>query len=316
MAQSGRPIILFNLLPLVNSDFETEGTDVPGWDIATLSLNDLQSDEAGEGFRINPRAGTRGLKQNVSANAVLNKSVCAQRLDMADLANVISFYGGFLACAVMVRYVDGKADTNANMFLKQFSGGTITVDSGTEKVPTEEYKETYRLGSDWGLMVHKIKVDPAAVWAEVRLEYEIFDTGDYDAASNVFWDNVYIGGMVDFVNKGLKGISLKPDLGFRNNIGDGVSEIVRVSTPSGKLDLAVNQVVVDTDLDRDIQCFLESMAIDVPHGCVIWTSRLRHTSRGRHYADAMLDPKSPQYKYPPGVHMRNYKFKFLLPNEY
>ncbi len=310
-----RPIVLFNLFDIQNRYFDDAGSGIPEWDIATLDTNgdNIQSVSANH----NPNTiveSTQSLRQNVLASAVNNKAVAVQRFDCTDLAKVLSFHGAYLAVAAMVKHTDNNSALNSRVFCKMFSGGTIVVDSGTELVPEIEERTIFGT-EDWRLEVHKVKMDSAAVWAEIRLQYLLADTANYDAASFTYWDRPFMGGIVDFQNRGFQGVGIDPNFGYNVNEGDGEVEMVRVSRPSSKLDITVSKVLEGSDLDRDIKAMLDSHSLPTPTPCAIWNNRTKFTNHERHFETAVLDPSSPKYKVPPGVTMRNYKFKFDLPSE-
>lgn len=313
--QSHRPIIINNLLQVLNSRFDSALS--VGWDVATLSVNGLNVIQTDDGFQIHPRDTNFSLRQNVTAETVGNKAIAAQRFSVQDVCDVVKFHNGYMAVAAMCRFVDTLADANAKLELRFYDNtGTATIGSGSLLPPDDEEAVTYYLENDWGLCVHKARVPAGSVWVEIRLIYEIADVANFDMGSYAYWTNVFVGAMADFHAKGFNKISLKPNLGFKTNLGDGISEIVRVAKPTGELDIDIIKVLAGSDIDRDIQIMLDLMAIDAPQGCAIWCSRLLHTSRGRHYMDAILQSKSPKYTYAAGVTMRHYKFKFLLPSEF
>ena len=313
--QSHRPIIINNLLQVLNSRFDSALS--VGWDVATLSVNGLNAIQTNNGFQIHPRDTNFSLRQNVTAATVGNKAIAAQRFSVVDLFDIVKFHNGYMAVAAMCMFDGSLAQLNAKLELSFYDNtGTSTVGSGVLLVPDDDEATTYYLENDWGLCVHKVRIPASTVWAEIRLIYEIADTIDYDASAYAYWTNVFVGAMADFHSKGFNKISLSPNLGFKTNVGDGVSEIVRVAKPTGELAIDIIKVLAGTDIDRDIQIMLDSMAIDTPQGAAIWCSRMLHTSRGRHYMNAILDPKSPKYTYAAGVTMRHYKFKFILPTEF
>ena len=128
--QSHRPIILHNLLPLSNSRFDSAIS--VGWNISTLSVNGLNEIQSNDGFQINPRDTNFSLRQNVSADPIANKAICAQRIDVTDLADVVGYHNGYLAAAAMFRATDSLAMKNSTLELKIYSTGSSTAGNGTE----------------------------------------------------------------------------------------------------------------------------------------------------------------------------------------
>ncbi len=308
----GFPLILFGLAPLVNSSFESDagGAAPSGWDTAAsvngISLvSSAEFHSAGDGL---PSA--RGLRQNTSSGTAGNKAIARQRVALPELLPIIREAGTEIALAAMFKPTDQRAADNATLVLEQYSGGTSAPGSGALLPPP--FSRSFSCGEgNWVLRLAAAAPDPAAAWLDVVLRYDL--TAGYNAASDAFWDRVFLGGLVD-LHKGFRKIDPEPTAGYAANEGDGAVEIVRTRRPMTKLDLQLANIAHGCEDDLQLKALRRWLAGPLPGTLALWVDREQHTNAGMHYQRVYQDPKL-KIEIPPGFLRTHYGFELTAPSE-
>lgn len=308
----GFPLMLFGLAPIVNSSFEADagGAAPSGWEIASSvnGVNSVSSTEfhsAGAGI---PSA--RSLKQNVTAGTAGNKAVARQRFAPTDLLALLKLTGTELAAAAMFNPATQDAHTNATLTLEQYSGGSATPGSGALVAPP--FTRSFEAGAfPWILKVTAITIDPATVWVDLVLRYDL--VAGYAAGNDVWWDRVFLGGLLD-LHKGFRKVDPVLMAGYSANEGDGSLEIVRTRRPRTELGLQLGNIADGCEDDLQIKAFMRWMHGSAPGPLALWVDREQHTNVGRHFQLCYQDPKF-KIDLPSGFLRANYDFDLVAPSE-
>jgi hypothetical protein len=314
----GKPLVLYGQPNLLNHSFESDADEAApsDWDIASYSNNGENKVDtaffhsAGVGY-----PSTRSLRQNINGANVTYSAVATQRIQADDLLTILKARDLEFGAAAMVRYGKPVAEKNASIELLQYQGTTLTIAEGTLKTPPSTRKFITGKGPEWLMYVVGQKLHADTNRIEIRLRYDIAVVGDYDADADVWWDRVFMGGLIDF-SKGLADYDTTGMTGYVVNQGDGVAELVKVYTSSADISIAINNIVEDSDLDNQIKGLQQLTGSDTPGKTALWVDRDKFTNGERHYQFLIADPKTPKIDYPKGFNRRNYKYKFLAYTEY
>jgi len=313
----GKPLILYGQPNLLNHSFEVDAdeADPSSWDI-TSSVNGLNDVDDAQFHSAGIAApSVQSLRQNVSIAGAGNKAVAAQRIQADDLLAILKAGNLEFGVTAMVRLGTPGVDNNVYLDLKQYDGSNLTVGEGTEKTAPTSRSFIVGLGPEWLMYVTAQTIHADTDRMEVHLRYETDTVNDYDASGHVWWDRVFMGGLVDF-HKGLNRYKSTGNTGYNVNQGDGVAEIVKVNKSSSDLDIDITNVVENSVLDYHLKGFQKLIGSDTPGQCAFWADRDLFTNGERHYQFLIPDPKTPKIEYPPGFNRRNYKYKFLAYTEY
>ena len=311
-----KPIILYGLANLLNSSFEESTTSPPANWSTIFSVNQLQSlstvefHSAGIGI-----PSIHSHQQNVNNDTAGNVSFLSQRVQVDDLINIVRTNDQEIAVAAMVKLVEPGSASNVSLIINQFTDTTLTVGAGTSRTPPSERSFISGDGPEWLLYVTAQKLHADTNRLDIVLSYSIATSADYSAGANVFWDRVFVGGLVDFT-KGIAEFTVTGQGGFSANIGDGVAELVRLHKPSTDLSILINNIVENTSLDLQLKSMMQMMGSDTPPEFAFWLNRHKHTNGERHYQRVILDSKTPRIQYPAGFIRRMYSLKGTAYSEF
>lgn len=309
----GYPLILYGLAEIGNWSFEldVDGTDPPSsWtDLGTSGIQEVDDayfHSAGDGI---PSA--QSLKQNVLADVGGNKAVTAQRFAIADLLTIARENEIEIAAAACLRPESQVGLENAVIRLKQYDGTSDTPGVGSlQTAPLE--RMFFAGGPVWYLAVAAAKIAAATTRVDLELVYDIARAG-YDASGSIWWDRVFLGGLVDFPKRFRGGFSSRLDSGQRANEGDGETELVRVRGPRTQVDADMQNVLDSSDLGRQLKAFNRWIGKGLGF-CALWRDRENSTNADEHYQRAHVDRRY-RVIMPAGPTRRNYDFRFIASQE-
>jgi hypothetical protein len=313
----GKPLLIYSLGNLLNWSFEDDAdeADPSNWDITDSNngLNDVDDAEfhsAGQGL-----PSVQSPRQNVSSGVVGYKAIAAQRVQMDSLLQILKDTGQEIAVAVMVKYGDPNAQHNTYLDLKQYQGTNLTVGEGTEKSAPTLRSFVLGEGPEWLMAVTAATLHDDTNRIEVHLRYEIDDVTYYGASSHSWWDRAFVGGLLDF-HKGMKTFSLKPEAGYVTNVGDGVAEIVKLTSSMTEMSMALNNILEGGPYDLGVKALLRTLASNEPGMVALWGDRDRFLNGQRHFQRVILKNDTPRITYPEGVTRRSYKFSAMAFSEF
>jgi hypothetical protein len=313
----GRPLILYGVEELDNHSFEDDapGPFVPtGWDDSLgsneiLEVTTAEFHSPGIGF-----PSTQSVRQNTLSGAGGSKAVLRQRTAAADAVGFLKLYGsGEIAAAALLKGVDQRALDNASIAIEQYSGGTSAPGSGVLLAPAASRSIVAGAGP-WYLRVAAETIHASAAWVDVILTYDIAVAG-YNAASNAYWDRVYVGAVFDLVDKGFREVSDRVQTGVAVNMGNKVAEVVRFTAAQTRLDLSLRNVLVNHGtIDPGAKRFSAWLGSPYVGRVVLWVDRDRSTNDAHHYTHAFHDDQL-RVDIRPGVEYRHYDYRFNVNGE-
>jgi hypothetical protein len=311
----GFPLILYNLESVANASFESDadGAAPTSWD-TSLDVNAV--DEVDDAYAHDVgiwSPSQRSLLQHVTADASGNKAVAVQRFPTTG--NTYAFLnaeGGLLTAVAMLRPQSDVGRTNALLELRQFSGGTATVNSGTE-ITTGAVRryQAGRATGPWFLRVSTLELDSSASYVELRLVYDRDQAGEAAGASDsVNWDRVALGVGWE-VSKRWARIRGRSALGYGvNQGGAGELEVVRTTAPRSRLDYRLQNVLAYSSLAVEAERFGRWLASNYVGRMMFWRDRDAHTHAQEHFDQAAVEP-SIRWSWPIGVARRDYDLRIL-----
>lgn len=311
----GRPLILYGLAPLLNASFEddADGVDPPtGWGDASVNGQNAVSEtyfqSAGSGI-----PSSKSVRQNVDDGTAGNKAILTQRTAIPNLLEVLVAEGAEIAAVASIRPESQVGLENAFLRLRPYdSTGTSTVGSGSELTLLSS-RRFLSAGPEWFLEVSAAKLPSGTSWVDLELQYDIARPGGYSATGSVWWDRVFLGGLVD-LNRGFHGrITAELEPGVNANEGDGVFELVRTRRPKTRLDVALENVLNLSDDDAAMRAFVRWLGSGVGK-IAVWRSRDDLTNWGRHFQSCKLDRKL-RIRNPEGLLRDDYNLRFLALSE-
>jgi hypothetical protein len=303
----GAPLMIYGLAPIVNPSFETDADGVAptGWDLSA-SINGISETDTAQFHSPGmSRASAKSLLQNITDGTAGNKASAIQRFSLDSLRDLLKLDEGRICIVAMMRPSDDNARLSANLEVRQYSGGTSTPGSGTPLTPVESKFTIYPGNDNWFLAYYDAVVHTDVEWFDVALEYDLVV---YNATSDLWWDRVFMGGVAD-LNRGVGNLSVKADAGYKTNIGDGVSESIRLSSPSSMLTFSMRDIIQGTANARELQRFERWLAYGSLTDVAFWLNREGHTNTEYHFEALRHDP-SLRIKVPPGISRRTYEWKF------
>lgn len=309
----GYPIILYGLADLSNASFEDDAVTPTGWD-TSASVNGVHTIDSavyqtpGDGI-----ASSRSLKQNTAGATAGNKAIARVRVAVSTLPAFVREGAVEVAAIVSLKAARSIGAQNALLRIKQYDNtGTTAPGSGALLAAPSE-RRFQCAGPEWLLRIAASRLHASAAYLDIELVYDIAIAG-YDVNASVWWDRVFCGVLID-MHKGFRTFDMTIDSGYQPNEGNGVAEIVSITTPRTQIDVDVNNLLEDLQDDADaFEQFSRWLGRPEVGFLAIWGDRDKLTNAGRHFGFVYHDP-SLKIEYPKGVTRRNYGFRFIAPSE-
>lgn len=311
-----KPLILYGLLPVANASFEADAelAAPSGWSTA-LGANQhnevtaTEAQSAGDGI---PSA--KSLRQAVD-NTSGAKAIAAQRFAVADypVLDLVRNEGVELALTASFKPANQWALDHGDLRIRQYDAtGSATVGTGALlTAPSDRRADS--AGPGWYLAMRAVELHADAAYLDLELRLDWVASSGWVSGSYAYWDRVLCGGLVD-LHKGFRGgMDEQQDSGFVVNHGDGVAEIVRLTSPETRIDCDFRNVEPGTTADLHLKAFNRWVAHQQGF-LALWGDRDYLTNRDRHFQRCYHDPKF-KVQYPEGYVRRNYAFRFVAPSE-
>ena len=259
----GLPLILYDLVPVVNSSFETDADGVfpTGW--VDTKDNKAETDTA-QFFKRGSSEGVKSLLMDSLGTA--GKSV---RQDIVWVPPV----GTAVGCVGMVR---GSNVDDVFRIQVQFKSASVIYDTAT-------IDPTIISAGVWQPWL--VPITNSNVLSD-RIRF-ILPTFVWTTSVDFWFDYIHIGRALDFAEMPFNAITVSNS--FRSNLatGAGAYEAVELGDPQAHITATIARVTKDSQLETDLLAFLGYTRGH--RKFAFWLDRDDHTNQGKHFAECILD---------------------------